>query len=85
MISGHTMSHCIFFPPFIFQFASGVDSSELKSMRESVSSWTASTPEDQEGMGGATRGLIGPQRPGPSASGIGPSIGPSFKVRIDGY
>ena len=60
-----------------------MDSGELKSMRESVSSWTASTPEDQEGVGGASGGLIGPQRPGPSAqsrSGIGPSIGPSFKV-----
>ena len=64
----------------LFQFASGVDSGELKSMRESVSSWTASTPEDQKEVGGATRGLIGPQRPGPSASGIGPSVGPSFKV-----
>lgn len=66
------------------QFASGLDSGELKSMRESVSSWTASTPEGQEEVGGATRpGLIGPQRPGSSAQsrpGIGPSIGPSFKV-----
>ena len=69
---------------FFLQFASGLDSGELKSMRESVSSWTASTPEGQEEVGGATRlRLIGPQRPGSSAQsrpGIGPSIGPSFKV-----
>ena len=57
-------------------------------MRESVSSWTASTTgsgKDKQGrVGGATPGvLVGPQRPGPSAhSDIGPSIGPSsFKVR----
>ena len=53
-------------------------------MRESVSSWTASTPEGQKEVGGATRpGLIGPQRPGSSAQsrpGVGPSISPSFKV-----
>ena len=52
-------------------------------MRDSVSSWTASTPEDQEGVGGATGTQIGPQRLGASAQSrpaIGPAIGPSFKV-----
>ena len=52
-------------------------------MRESVSSWTANTSEDQE-EGVSEKPLIGPQRPGAvsqSGSGMGPTIGPSFKVR----
>ena len=56
-------------------------------MRDSVSTWTASTPDDQEGKGGASaaeRPLIGPQRPGastqPVTDVVGPSIGPSYHV-----
>lgn len=52
-------------------------------MRDSVSSWTANTSEDQE-EGVSEKPLIGPQRPGAlsqSGSGVGPTIGPSFKVR----
>ena len=68
------------------QFAAGVDSSELKSMRDSVSTWTASATDDQERGGGASvadRPLIGPQRPGASSQSvpdIGPSVGPSYHV-----
>lgn len=52
-------------------------------MRESVSSWTANTSEDQQ-ESVLEKPLIGPQRPGASSqfgSVIGPTIGPSFKVR----
>lgn len=65
------------------QFAAGVDSSELKSMRDSVSTWTANTPKDQEGMGGATaveKPLIGPQLPGASSQSQF-DIGPPLKVK----
>lgn len=53
------------------QFASGVDSKELKSMRDSVSSWSAQGSEVKSTAGPSqpTRSMVGPSR--------GPAIGPA--------
>lgn len=52
------------------QFASGLDSKELKSMRDSVSSWSAEGSElkSKAGPSQPTRDIVGPSR--------GPAIGP---------
>lgn len=79
------------------QFASGIDSNELKTMRDSVSSWTANTAkvedDDEHVSGGSSRAtastgsqhLIGPQLPGESQTSSTTSrgmIGPSIGPRM---